>query len=162
MTKVKKEKDTILFDEHIPAADTNIREYWDALDEDGRKKLKNNLFVLIRWISCVQSNNRDVLEHFVLTVNEYYNKNWFALQRDHSKLLWMLLCMCSYDNKTVFRHEYIPHRRPSSKKIEFLKTVYLTQKLEDIELLSKLMTDAEVKELALGHGMDHATIKKIL
>ena len=80
--------------EKLAAVDMNFRTLWDEMDADQRKALKNEYFILNRYISNVQSSKREVQEHFVLTVNEYFNKNWNILQK-HPKLLWLLLCMCS-------------------------------------------------------------------
>ena len=157
----KKNKHIDLFKDIIPCVDLNQKELWDAVDEDARKELKADLFSLNRYISSVKHPNKDIQAHFVLAVNEYYNKHFFTLQK-HPKLLWMLLCMCNYDGKTTFYHEYISHKRPTTKKIDFLASIYPTYKIEDVELLSQLMSDKEVEDLAINQGMDDATIKKLL
>ena len=92
--------------EKLAAVDMNFRTLWDEMDADQRKSLKNEFFILNRYISSVQSSKREVQEHFVLTVNEYFNKNWNILQK-HPKLMWMLLCMCSYNGNTVFFHQWL-------------------------------------------------------
>ena len=83
--------------EKIQAVDMNIRELWDSIDEENQKSLKSELYILNRYISNVEGQSRDIQAHFVISVNEYFNKYWFLLQK-HPKLLWMLLCMCSYDS----------------------------------------------------------------
>lgn len=167
----KKNKHIDLFKDIIPCVDLNQKGLWDAVDEDARKELRADLFTLNRYISNVSAPSqswqkgkrptREEQEHFVLAVNEYYNKHFFTLQK-HPKLQWMLLCMCNYDSETTFYHEYISHKRPTTKKIDFLASVYPTYKIEDVELLSQLMSDKEVEELARNQGLDDATIKKLL
>ena len=76
--------------EKITAVDQNVRELWDAMEPDQQKALKNEYYILNRYISSAQGQKRDIQEHFVLTVNEYFNKNWNLLQK-HPKLLWQLL-----------------------------------------------------------------------
>ena len=150
--------------EKLQAVDQNIRELWDAMDPTNQKALKSEFFILNRYISNVQSSNRELQEHFVLTVNEYFNKNWNELQK-HPKLLWLLLCMCSYgDGKTYF-HQWLGHKKKEGsggKKVKFLQEIYPNKKLDEIELLAELSTDKEVKDLARKHGMDEATIAKKL
>ncbi len=147
----------------IPAIDMNIRELWDAVTDDGRKEIKGDMWNLNRYISSVKHSNKEIQQHFVITVNEYYNKNWNVLQKEHAKLLWLSLCMCSYDGKTTFFHEWIPAKRMSSnKKIPWLMQWNPTMKEDDIELLAKIMTDKEFKEIAKDHGMDDSEIKKIV
>ena len=147
--------------EKLAAVDMNFRTLWDEMDAEQRKALKNEYFILNRYISNVQSSKRDVQEHFVLTVNEYFNKNWNVLQK-HPKLLWLLLCMCSYDKSTVFFHQRLGNKKKegSSKKSKFLEELYPNKKLDEIEIMAKLSTDKELKDLARRHGYDEATIAK--
>lgn len=160
--------------EKILAVDQNVRELWDAMDDEQRKSLKSELFILNRYISNVSAPKqqwqkgkkptREEQEHFVLTVNEYFNKNWFLLQKNHAKLLWLLLCMCSYDGKTQYFHEWIGHKKKegNSKKIKILAEIYPNKKMDDLATLSKMITDKELKELAKDHGIDDKEIAKKL
>ena len=150
--------------EKLAAVDQNVRELWDAMDTDQQKALKNEFFILNRYVSSGGTTDREIQEHFVLTVNEYFNKNWNLLQK-HPKLMWMLLCMCSYNGERVFWHEWIGHKKKTgsnSKKIKFLEELYPNKKRDEVEMLSQLMTDKEIKDLARKYGMDEATIAKKL
>lgn len=155
-----KNKHVDLFKDMIPAVDMGIKELWDASTEEGRKEIKGDLWNLTRYISAVKSNNREIQEHFVLAVNEYYNKNWAALQHD-PKLAWMTLCACSHDSKKTFFHEYIPLKRQRNKKEEWLAEQFPTMKYSDIETLAVITTDAEIKEYAAGLGWDKKAISAI-
>lgn len=150
--------------EKIQAVDQNIRELWDAMDDDNRKALKNEFYILNRYISNVKGQKREIQEHFVLTVNEFFNKNWNTVQK-HPKLMWMLLCMCSYDGNKTFYHEWLGLGRKKgtdNKKIKFLQEIYPEKKTDELILLAKISTDREIKELAQKIGFDDATIKKKL
>ena len=73
--------------------------------------------------------------------------------------------MCSSDLQTQFFHEWIGHKKKTgsnSKKTKFLQEIYPNKKLDEIELLSDLITDKEIKELARKYGLDEATIAKKL
>jgi hypothetical protein len=157
--------DKIELKEKIAFVDLNAKAVWDEMTPEQQKSLKGEFFILNRYISNVQSNKREIQEHFVLTVNEYFNKHWNTLQK-HPKLLWMLLCMCSYDNKTTFFHQWIGNKKKdagsNNKKFKFLQEIYPNQKLDEIELMAKMATDKDVKDLARRHGMDEATIAKKL
>jgi len=149
--------------EKLSAVDQNIRELWDAMDAEQQKSLKNEYFILNRYISNVQGQKREIQEHFVLTVNEYFNKNWNLLQK-HPKLMWLLLCMCSYDGEKVFFHQWLGNKKKdassNNKKTKFLAEIYPNKKMDEIELLSALTTDKDIKALAKTYGMDDATIAK--
>ena len=150
--------------EKLAAVDQNVRELWDAMDPDQQKALKGEYFILNRYISNVKGQKKEIQEHFVLTVNEYFNKHWNTLQK-HPKMLWLLLCMCSYDKEKVFFHEWLGFKKKetgNSKKIKFLAELYPTQKMDEIELRAKLFTDKDMKELARKYGMDESSIAKKL
>jgi hypothetical protein len=150
--------------EKLTAVDQNVRELWDAMDADQQKSLKSEFFILNRYVSNVAGQKREIQEHFVLTVNEYFNKNWNSLQK-HPKLMWQLLCMCSWDGEKTFWHEWIGFKKKAginNKKVRFLEEIFPAKKIDEIELLSKISTDAELKQLARDHGMDEATIAKKL
>ena len=149
--------------EKISAVDQNIRELWDAMDPTNQKLLKSEFFILNRYISNAKTSKREVQEHFVLTVNEYFNKHWNTLQK-HPKLLWMLLCMCNY-NKQTFFHQWIGAKKKTGtggKKLKFLQEVYPNRKIDELELLADIVTDKDIKDLARKHGLDEATIAKKL
>ena len=150
--------------EKLAAVDQNVKELWDAMDAEQQKALKGEYFILNRYVSNVQSSKREVQEHFVLTVNEYFNKNWNLLQK-HPKLMWQLLCMCSYNGETVFFHPWLGNKKKTGsggKKLKFLAEIYPNKKMDDLELMAELATDKDMKELARKHGLDEATIAKKL
>ena len=161
-----------LFKEMIPAVDIGAKELWNLVDDDGRKEIKNDMWNLNRYISNVgtpkykgSSPSRDVQEHYVITVNEYYNKHWNLLQKEHSKLLWQLLCMCSYDGERTFYHEWLPLKRTkgvNDKKLSFLAELHPNRKMDELEMLSQLLSDAEIKEMAIAYGMEDNLINKKL
>jgi len=153
-----------LFKDMIPAVDLAIMELWDASTDDGRKDIIGDLWNLNRYISNVKIKNKEVQEHYVLSVNEFYNKNWNVIQK-HPKLLWFLLCICSYDKKTTFYHEWIGNKKKENndnKKVKFLADVYKNKKMDEIELMASIMSNKEIKELAIECGFSDTEIHKIL
>jgi hypothetical protein len=152
--------------EVIEMVDLGLAEVWDALTDSQRRELKNKFFLLNRYISFVGGRSTPTVEqqqHFVMFVNERFNKHWNTLQKDHPKLLWMLLCSCSYNKKTKFFHEWVGFKSKENnvnKKIKFLAELYPNKKMQDIEVLSELITDKELKELGRKYGFDEATLAK--
>ena len=155
--------DKIELKEKIAFVDLNVRAAWDEMTPEQQKSLKSEYFILNRYISNVKGQSRELQEHFVLTVNEYFNKHWNDLQK-HPKLLWLLLCMCSYNGEKTFYHEWLGNKKKAGggKKIKFLEEIYPNRKRDELELLAQLSTDKDLKELARKHGMDEATIAKKL
>ena len=60
-----------LFKDIIPSVDMGLKELWDAATDEGKKEIKGDFWTLNRYISNIKSSNREMKEHFVLTVNEF-------------------------------------------------------------------------------------------
>lgn len=155
-----KNKHVDLFKDMIPAVDMGIKELWDAATEDGRKEIKGDLWNLNRYISSVKSSNRELQEHYLLTVNEFYNKDWAAISK-HPKLQWLSLVMCSHESKKTQFHEWIPLKKEKNKKEEWLAEQFPNMKWKDIETLAAITTDKDIKEYAKDLGWDKKQINDI-
>lgn len=155
-----KNKHVDLFKDMIPAVDMGLKELWDAATEDGQKEIKGDLWNLNRYISSVKSNNRDLQEHYVLTTNEFYNKNWANIQK-HPKLVWQTLCLCSHESKKTQFHEWIPLKKEKNKKEEFLAELFPNMKRTDIETLAAVTTEKEIKKYCEDLGWDKKQIHGI-
>jgi hypothetical protein len=155
-----KNKHVDLFKDMIPAVDLGIKDLWEAATDEGKKEIKGDFWTLNRYISTVKTNNREIQEHFLLTVNELYNKNWNDIQQ-HPKLVWQTLCLASHESKKTFFHEWIPLKRQKDKKTEFLAGLFPDMKLDDIETLSKITTDKEIKEYCETLGWDKKAVNAI-
>jgi hypothetical protein len=153
--------DKIELKEKLAFVDMNARSVWDEMDAEQQKSLKQEFFILNRYISNVKGQSREIQEHFVLTTNEFFNKYWFDLQK-HPKLMWQLLSMCGHESKKVFFHEWIGFKKKKdNKRIKFLAEVYPDRKDDEIEILAEITTLAELKQLAADHGHSPAEIKKM-
>lgn len=152
-----------LFADIIPSIDQNLKELWDAAGAEGQKEIKSDLWILNRFISTVRSTNPNTQEHFVIAVNEFYNKHWALLQKNHSQLLWMLLCACCLDNHSKQSHEYIRvgpanDKKPSGKKEKILAELYPTMKRSDIDALAAITHPREIKKHLEGLGWEQKEI----
>jgi len=155
-----KNKYVDLFKDMIPAVDQNIKELWDAADENGQKEIKGDLWNLNRYISSVKTNKREMQEHYALTVNEFYNKNWNEISK-HPKLQWQTLCACSHESKKTQFHEWLPLKRESNKKEEFLAKLFPDLKRADVETLATITTTKEIKEYCTNLGWDKKEVDGI-
>jgi len=155
-----KNKHVDLFKDIIPAVDLGIKELWDAVSDEGQKDIKGDLWNLNRYISSVKTSNKSLLEHYVLEVNEHYNKNWAVIQQ-HPKLVWYTLCIAGHKSKQQHFHEWIPLKRQKDKKTEFLSELFPNMKLSDIETLSSITTEKEIKDYCESLGWDKKAINGI-
>src|SRR6056300_1338047 len=142
-----------LFKEMIPALDGGMRELYDAAGEEGQKEIKGDLWNLNRYMSSVKGS-REKQELAVFKTNEYYNKNWAVLGNKEPKLQWLILCQCGKTSKKEF-HPWIGLKRAMSKEAEFLKKIYPNMKEDEVELLARISTKKELKELAEEHGFEN-------
>lgn len=149
-----------LFKDIIPSVDMGLRELWDAATDDGKKDIKGDFWTLNRYISNVKSSDRELKEHYVLTVNEFYNKNWANIQ-DHPKLVWQTLAMCGHESKKPHFHEWIPLKKSKNKKEEFLAELFPNTKMADIATMAAIVSDKEIKEYCENLGWDKKQINAI-
>lgn len=149
--------------EKLAAVDLGARDMWDAIDADQQKALKSEFFILNRYVSNVSGQSREIQEHFVLTVNEFFNKHWFVLQK-HPKLMWQLLCLCGHESKKIFFHQWMgfKQKKGDTKKLKLLMEIYPSKKQSDLELLADIMTTQELKSLLEQYGYSDKDIKKLI
>jgi hypothetical protein len=143
-----------LFKEIMPAIDHGAKSAWDEANDDERKEIKGDLWNLNRYISSVNGDRRKQ-EMLLYKVNLLYNKDWATLSA-HPKLQWMLLCIAGKTGKKEF-HPWIKLERKkdtSNKAIKFLLEIYPTMKHDEAELLARISTKKELKQLAEEHGYE--------
>lgn len=145
----------------LGALDLGAKEVWDEFTDEQKKSVA--FFLLNRYMSAVRSTNRDVLEHHVLAVNEYFNKHFYVLSKHH-KLLWQLLAICSHESKKIMFHEWIGHKKKtgSGKVLKNLMDIYPNVKKDELEMLAQLTSEKELKELYRKHGLEESEIAKKL
>ena len=140
----------------LAAVDMGAKTVWDELDDEERKQV--SFWLLNRYVSSVAGNREDQ-ELAVFKTNEYYNKNFFNLQK-HKKLLWQLLCIAG-NTKKIQYHEWIgyKHRNKSnSKALKFLQKIYPNMKQDEVELLARISTKKELFALGEAFGMDKKSV----
>ena len=152
-TKPKKEpkKRALDLTRVLSAVDSKNYEFYDNLTAAELKEFSP--YVLLRFVSSVGSNDRDIQEWFVEMTNELVNKNHWDLSKNNKKLLWLLYSAVGAGVKSF--HPYLPALKKELNKIEkLLAELHPTYKLEDVKLLASLMTDKEKQELFDNMGFD--------
>lgn len=153
-----------LFKEMIPALDAGIKELWNAAGEEGQKEIKGDLWNLNRYMSVLAESkfppykkySRDQQELAVFKTNEYYNKNWAVLGSKHPKLQWLLLCQCGNTGQKE-NHAWIGFKKKDSSTnsaTKLLEQIYPNMKHDEVELLARISTKKELRELAEEHNID--------
>ena len=137
----------------LAAVDMGAKSVWDELSDDERKQI--SFWLLNRYVSSV-NGNRDKQELAVFKTNEYYNKNWNILGTRHPKLQWQLLCQSGNTGKIEF-HPWIGFKQKQKGDADFIKVlqqIYPNMKQDEVELLARISTKKEIKQLAEEHNID--------
>ena len=98
-----------------------------------------------------------------MSCNENLNIHFFDLAR-HPELQWLSATTVSPGMGT-FRHDWIKQKKRESsnnKAVKFLRQIYPDYSDDEIELLIKINTAEDLKELARKHGFDDKRIKSEL
>ena len=140
----------------LAAVDMGAKEIWDELSDEEKKQV--SFYLLNRYVSS-QKGSRDNQELAVFKTNEYYNKNFFNLQK-HKKFLWQLICMAG-NTKNIQYHEWIGHKkkgRSNSKSVKFIEKIFPNMKRDEVELLARISTKKELFALGEAYGMDKKSV----
>lgn len=132
----------IPIDQVMRAVDLRDKTFWSNLPQEDRKLV--NSYMAARWASAVQSNDREVQEHYLLMVNDLCNIDYVATTSAHEELRWMMLSLVGLGIK--LRHDFIPPKGVKKDRIrEWL--IELHPQLSDDEIdLFRTINSADVLE----------------
>ena len=135
----------------LAAIDMNAKNVWKELSDEERKQV--SFWLLNRYISAVQGS-RDKMELAVFKTNEYYNKHYMDVSK-HPQLQWQLLCNSGNTGKIEY-HPWIGFKKKNGNNnaaIKLLETIYPNMKTNEVELLARISTKKELKQLAEDHDI---------
>ena len=137
------------------------RLFFNELTDEERKKFST--FLMMKYSANVDGP-ADLQEWYLRASNERVNQNFFDLGH-HPKLQW-LLCTTVSPGMGQQRHFWLPSKKKNAKintKVtKFLTKLYPTLKEDEIELLSLINSESDIKNLAVDMGMSDQDIKKEL
>ena len=141
----------------LAAIDMNAKSVWKELDDDEKKQV--SFWLLNRYASSV-TGTREKQELAIFKTNEYYNKYFNDIgvgkENGHQELMWQLLCASAGTEKIEF-HQWIGFKKKAAgndKAVKLLERIYPAMKLDEVELLAKLSTKKELKQLAEEYGIE--------
>lgn len=168
---------TNLFD-YLKQIDAKNYGYYDSITDEERDAIP--FYILLKWLISIK-NNPMMFTYYVYSVDYYANKYGHNdVLKNHPKLKWLLLCASSPKVKNVQR-EWISHipenlnllkEKATLAKVKkyhddsndakdyvkqqnrkyFLSNEFTMLKLEDVELLNKLVTDDEIEDYKKDSG----------
>ena len=134
--------------------DHKVRDFYDDLTEDERKKFAP--FLMIRWGSAVEGS-KDLQEFYVIATNERLNKNFFNINSTrHRKLQWLMATTVSPGLGSM-RHNWIAPKKKEASDSSIKKQLaelFPMYKQDEIDLLAKITTKKELDQHIRDHGRD--------
>lgn len=134
-------------------AGVDLRNYnfYDNLTEGEKKSFSP--YILMRYVSNAEGSH-EMQEWFLEMTNEYINKNFWVLSKNHKALLWKLFAAVGIG--THVRHQYLKAgtKEKADKFEKLLCELYPAMKMTDIKALAKLMDKQDREELFNKLGFD--------
>lgn len=141
----------------LACVDMNYKNAWKEFNDDEKKSV--SFWLHNRYVSSV-AGSRAKQEAAVLKTNERYNKrfNDIGVGKDHGhrELMWQLLCSAAGTGKIEF-HPWIGFKKrdgSNSKAAKLLQEIYPHLKEDEVEVLARISTKKELRELAKEYGIE--------
>jgi hypothetical protein len=159
--KKPKEGDLNFLGDVLPAIARKDNSWWDNLNEAQQREF--NAWVYMRWLSNVEG---PMQIYWLIGINQRVNKNFSVLKGsshagNHNRLLYQLMSSVSCEGRAPKVSWVPPCKGAKDKKEGVLLKLYPHYKFEDIEALSSIMTDDELLELMLEHGLADEEFEKL-
>lgn len=138
--------------------DRKNRDFFDDLTPEEQKKFSP--FIMIRWGSAVEGSP-ELQAYYLMSTNERLNKNFFDINTtQHKKFQWLMATTVSPGMGKQY-HKWLAagKKENNTKAFKFLQSVYPEAKDDEIELMLKVNTKDQLKDLARSHGWDEKRIK---
>lgn len=152
--------DKLSLNNELAQLDTKNRNFYDELDTEEKKKFST--YLMLKYSANVDSNP-DFQEWYLRATNDRVNVNFFDLGK-HPKLQW-LLCTTVSPNMGKLRHYWQGAKKADGKNnkiIKFLTRLNPHMKEDELELMSEINSEKDIKQYAKSLGMSDADIKKEL
>ena len=83
-----------LFKDIIPSANRKRLDFYKNADDEGKKKLEQEFWMLQRWMSCPSKYK----EHYLIMLNELVNSDWSSITKHPSdvEVACIVWCWCKY------------------------------------------------------------------
>jgi len=138
------------------AMDMNKKDFYSKLTPEQQKAFVP--WLAMRFLSSAEGRFAD---HYLLMTNDLVNHEFTSLTK-HPELQWMLMALCGI-GAAVF-HPWIPpgNNKGKNKIQTALSKVYPKLKADELELMEKIHTLAEIKTLFKDSGYSDKEIKELL
>jgi hypothetical protein len=135
----------------LSAVNTKNHGFYNDLTEEELKEF--NPYILMRFISN-PDGDADVQSWFIEILNEYVNKDFWDLSKNHKELLWKLYAATGAGMPVKYTFLPMPSRETVDKFEQVLADMNPDMKMQDVKLLAAVMTKEEKSQLFDNLGFD--------
>lgn len=135
----------------LNAVDQKNYNFYDELT-DGEKKVFSP-FILMRYTANT-SGDREIQEWFIERTNEFVNKDYLSLSKDHKALQWKLYAAIGIGTNCYHQYMAAGKKEKAFKIEKLLCELHPAMKMSDIKLLASMMDKQDINELFDGLGFD--------
>ena len=147
-----------------------LSEVFNAIDKkdynwyknlSAEKKKAFSPYLQLKYSAGATGSN-ELQEYMIRATNNELNINFWEVSK-YPDLTYKILCAINPGIGT-FKRKYLPMKKETkdNKKTKFLKEIYPSWKLSDIEAYAEICDKKELKQLAREHGYDDKSIKQKL
>jgi hypothetical protein len=143
----------------LEAADKGLTEYYDNLTDQERKAFSP--LVIQRWLSVVSDQN-PLQAYHVIALNDLVNMGLFQLQKEHTELLWKLMCVAGSGKRQ--QHAWIANKRSSGttpRLDAWIRSHHAHVNDLELQILRHSRTAAEWEQHIKSSGASDGEIKEI-
>ncbi len=142
----------------LNAIDNRDFEWINTLTPDEKKKL--SIWQIMRFVSSCDSYNDDIKNHYLRMTNDIVNTHFNSL-RLHPELQFRLLQICGIGSKQY--HSWIaPSKKEKNDKVRnWVESVYPEYNEDEVNLILKNNSIADLKQFATEKGLQDKEITDI-
>ena len=142
----------------MKALDTKNYSWYNELSEDDKKEV--SIWQLMRFLSSVDSKNREIVDFYLVFTNDLVNVN-FNVVREHPELQFRLMQIVGMGIPQF--HPWIPpaKKQKKDKVHEWLVGLFPQCNDDEITLIQDTSSKDELLRLANDHGLTDKEIKEI-
>lgn len=145
-------------DQVMRAIDSRDRGFYGRLTDEDKKSV--NSYMAQRWASAVQSNDREIQEHYLLMVNDLCNIDYVATTSAHEELRWMMLSLVGLGVK--LRHDFIPPKGVKKDRIrEWLIELHPHLSDDEIDLFREINPPDVLENAARSMNVADKRLKEL-
>ncbi len=141
------------------AIDKKDYRWYKSLSKEKQKAFSP--YLQLKYSASATGSN-ELQEYMIRATNNELNINFWEVSK-HPDLTYKILCAIN-PGIGKFQRKYLSMKKETkdNKKTKFLKEIYPTWKLSDIEAYAQMCDKKELKKLAIDHGYDDKSIKEWL